>query len=121
MTIQLRLLAVGNYEKRSAAMNPIINKFPPGNGNILKYTNTNYEIYENGQLVKSGKYTIISDTTVEASVCPVFPAGQYTNRIIYDSNDNAAKEFIQISNNKLTFISGCYALDAGHSSEYERQ
>jgi hypothetical protein len=112
----------GSWELRqsSGGMMPGANDYPKGNGNILKFINTNYETYENGRLIKSGQYFIIRDTTVEANVCLVLPAGRYTNRIIYDSSYNTTKEFIEISNNKLTFISGCYAYDAGHSSEYER-
>jgi hypothetical protein len=34
---------------------------------------------------------------------------------------NALKIFVQISNNKLPFISDCYDRDGKRSSEYERQ
>jgi len=113
---------IGTWELRqlSAAMWPT-NNYLPGNGNILKFTNADYETFENGQLVKNGQYAIIKDTTVEENVCLVLPGNEYTNRIIYDSNYIAVKKFIQISNNKLTIISGCYALDAGSTLTYERQ
>ncbi len=42
---------------------------------------------------------------------------QFTNLIIYDTSYNAPKIFIQISDNKLTFISGWYASDGRCSSE----
>ena len=113
---------IGTWELRhsSAAMNPTTNNYPRGNGNLLKFTNDSYEIYKNNQLVQSGYYTIVNDSTVEENVCLVFSAGRFTNRIIYDGNYNDSKQFIEISNNKLTFISGCYALDDGHTSEYEK-
>jgi hypothetical protein len=114
---------IGSWELRqtSAAMNPLVNNYPEGNGNIIKFSEANYEIYENGQLKKSGQYKVIADTTVEESVCLVFPDGQFTNRIIYDNDYNASKIFLEISGNNLSFVSGCYAVDDGHRSEYERQ
>ncbi len=120
---ELSASIIGTWELRqtTAAMNPDETNYLPGNGNVLKFTNASYENYTNGQLVKSGAYVIVKDKTVEKSVCLVIPSGQFMNRIIYDSNYNDNKIFIQFSNNKLTFISGCYAYDARHSSEYERQ
>jgi hypothetical protein len=88
---------------------------------MLKFDNGHYERYENGVLTKSGKFEIVSDNTVNQSVCLEMPNGQFTSRIIYDNDAAIEKVFIQVSNNTLTFISGCYALDGGHSSEYERQ
>ena len=102
-------------------MNPVVNNYSEGNGNIIKFSETNYEMYENGQLKKSGPYSVLEDTTVEETVCLVFPDGQFTNRIIYDNDYNASKIFLEISGNKLSFVSGCYAVDAGHRSEYERE
>ena len=113
----------GSWElrKSSAAMNPNVHIFPPGNGNILKFTDAGYQLYINGQLVKTGVYAVVEDLTVESNVCLVLPAGEYTHRIVYDDNYTATKEFIQISGTKLSVISGCYAIDAGHTLEYERQ
>ena len=114
---------IGNWELRqtSAAMNPNPKNYTPGNGNILKFTDTNYETFANGVLVKKGQYAITSDATVETNVCLVFSNGQFANRIIWDTAYNTPKIFIQISADKLTFISGCYAYDAGHSEEYQKQ
>ena len=114
---------VGDWElrKTSGGMMPGEQVYPSGNGDILKFEDGRYERYINGALIKSGEYEIVSDNTVSQSVCLVMPDGQFTNRIIYDNDTVSEKVFIQISNNRLTFISGCYALDGGHSSEYERQ
>ena len=113
---------IGTWElrKTTAAMNPIGMTYPAGNGNILKFNNDNYEVYKNKQLVKTGKYIIVIDSTVEKSVCLEFTPDRYTNRVVYDGNFNEPKEFFEISNDQLTFISGCYAVDAGHTSTYER-
>lgn len=110
----------GTWELRetSAAMNPQVSTFAPGNGHILKFGDTSYEKYETGQLVKKGEYAIVPDPTVESSVCLLFPVGQFTNRIVYDNDGDARKQFLQIDGNKLVFVSGCYAVDAGYRMEY---
>jgi hypothetical protein len=122
--VNYKIAVQGSWELRttSAAMIPGAQAYPPGNGNVLKFNNSRYEKYVNGALTQSGHFAIISDLTAEENVCLVMPAGLYTKRIIYDGNFNGEKTFIQLTgNNKLDFISGCYALDAGHSSEYEKQ
>jgi hypothetical protein len=113
---------IGTWELRSttAAMEPGEKTYPPGNGDVLKFTATEYEVYKNNQLVKSGQYKIIPDSTVTQNVCLEFAAGRYPNRIIYDTALNNTKEFMEISGNKLTFIAGCYAYDAGHTLTYEK-
>lgn len=104
----------------SAASNPTLYKFAAGNGNILDFTGTNYKIYKSGAVIKSGQFIVVKDTTVSTSVCLVFPKETYTNRVIYDSNFAATKIFYQIEGDSLTFFSGCYAYDAGHSEMYIR-
>jgi len=113
----------GTWEirKTSGGMMPGEQLHSPGNRNMLKFDNGQYEQYVNGALTKSGEYEIVSDNTVGQSVCLEMPDGQFASRIIYDNETTSEKVFIQVSNNTLTFISGCYALDGGHSSEYERQ
>jgi hypothetical protein len=110
----------GTWELRRAAGMMTIN-YPPGNGTLLKFTGENYESYSNGQLINSGKYTIISDSTVSEEVCLVFQDGQYNQRIIYDNNYIDKKIFLQISDNNLSFVSGCFAYDGGSFTEYERK
>ena len=112
----------GEWELRntSAAMLPGQVDYAPGNGNIIKFTSTGYEMYENGSLVRSGLYNVVPDTGVTESVCLVFSAGQFEERIVYDGTDAEPKIFFQITGNRLTFVSGCYALDGGHRSEYEK-
>lgn len=113
---------VGEWELRqtSAAMNPLVGNYPPGNGKIIKFTETRYSIYDGGQVVKQGEYSIVADPGVETSVCLVFPAGQFANRIIYDNDTTSEKQFFQITDNRLSIVAGCYAIDAGHRSDYEK-
>jgi hypothetical protein len=87
--------------------------YPSGNGNLLKFNDFTYQLYTDGVLTGSGTYIIINDKTVEQEVCLVEPGDRFSNRIIYDNDTNARKLFIQISGDTLSFLSGCFALDAG--------
>ncbi len=113
---------VGTWELRetSGAMSPTVSKFPAGNGNLLIFTENTYELRKNGQVVKNGSYQIVADSTVEKSVCLVFPKGEYAYRIAYDDNNNEPKQFFHVSGNKLGLVAGCYAYDAGHKEVYEK-
>lgn len=114
---------IGSWElrKTTAAMNPNATTYDEGNGNIYKFTEDRYEKYLNGVIEKSGTYQIVEDATVSQSVCLEFAADQYTHRIIFDNDNANAKIFFQIVNRNLVFISGCYAVDAGHTAEYKKQ
>jgi len=109
----------GQWELRKAAGMFTIN-YPPGNGKTIRFTGSHFEMIDNGQVTKSGEFKIISDATVNKSTCLVLPAGQYKYRIIYNDNTNNGKTFLEITGNKLLFISGCFAVDAGSSADYER-
>ncbi|MEI9810080.1 MAG: hypothetical protein WDO16_20655 [Bacteroidota bacterium] len=110
----------GVWELRQAKGMATIN-YPPGNGNTIKFSGDHYEMSANGQVVKSGTFTIIPDATVSASTCIEINNGWYSNRIVYDNDMTGSKVFIEVSLNKLNFISGCFALDAGAVTEYVRQ
>lgn len=113
----------GSWELRetSGASLPGSTKYAPGNGNILDYSGTNYMIYRPGQPTKTGSFKIVADLTASENICLLLPKGKFTNRLIYDANDSTAKIFYQVDGDKLTFYSGCYAYDAGHSETYERR
>ena len=95
--------------------------YPPGNGHTIRFTGNQYEMSLNGQITKSGQYEIIKDGTVTDATCLIFSRGRYTDRIIYDNDVSAAKVFLEVSGNKLSFVSGCFAYDAGSFSDYTRQ
>ena len=92
--------------------------YPRGNGNILKFTNSKYEAFENGQLAKSGDFTIVSDPSAEKELCLVIRDNKYRQRIVYNNDYNSSKVFYHIQNDTLSFLSGCFASDAGLSKEY---
>jgi hypothetical protein len=97
--IDISTSIAGTWELRQAqsGMTPTIN-YSSGNGNILKFTATDYRFYS-----------------------MVIPPDQYVTRIVYDSNRTESKKIEQTSNNKLIFLTGCFAYDSGVYIEYERQ
>ena len=111
----------GTWELRQAqnGMIPTID-YAPGNGNMLIFSGSGYDKYESGNLVKSGHYKVVEDGSAEAEVGLVVPSGQFTNRIIFDNDFTSPKVFLEVSNNKLTLLSGYFPLDGGSSQSYER-
>jgi hypothetical protein len=112
---------IGAWELRQAqnGMTPTIN-YSSGNGNILKFSNSTYEKYTNNNLIKTGYYVIIEDTSVGAEVGLVIPSGQFNHRIVYDNDFASRKTFFQVSNDKLTFLSGFVPLDGGSDVLYQK-
>lgn len=108
----------GKWELRQVS-GMITTDYPPGNGNILQFSASGYQKYQNGQAIQDGRYTIADDNTAVASTCLSLPEGHFTKRIIYDNQQTGEKIFVDREGSKLTFISGCYAYDAGHTSVYE--
>lgn len=112
----------GNRElyQVSGGMTPL-SAYTSGNGNIIKFTDSTYFIYRDRQVVKSGKYRIVEDFTVQQRVCLAIPEGQFTKRIIYDSISYYFNPFMNIADGKLTLIVGCFATDAGSLTGYKRK
>ncbi len=103
----------------SSAMMPTY-QHGPGNGNVIEINTSTYKRYANGQVIASGVFTTMPDNTVEKNVCLVFEGDRFTRRIIFDTAQAADKTFYEIRDGRLAFISGCYALDAGHKEVYRR-
>ena len=110
----------GTWELRETLGNMPLKKYPAGNGSVLSFGAGSYTKHEDGQVVKSGRFTVVQDTTINVSVCLSIPKGTYTNRLIYNNSSDTTKIFFEVNGNKLRFYSGCFAYDAGHSELYER-
>jgi len=97
--------------------------YPAGNGNLLKFSDdSSYQKYTNGTLSKSGKFSIIYDTTVAAATCSTLSGIKFSSRIVYDTSYSSKKTFSNISGNTLTVVSaGCFALDDGSISYYTKK
>lgn len=67
--------------------------FPHGNGSIMKFTESNYEIITNWQLTRSGLYSIVKETSnLDKKIY---------NRIVYDNETNSIRSFFKVENNLL--------------------
>ena len=95
--------------------------YTSASGNNIIFAGSHYEIRENGQLVESGEFEIIADATAGELTCLDIEAGNYTQRIDFKNARYPQKVFLELSGNKLTLLSGCFALDGGSRREYERQ
>ena len=111
----------GVWELRKISGSWATQTYQPGSGNDISFTGIHYEIKENGQLVESGEFEIIADATAGESTCLDIEAGKYTQRIDFKNARYPQKVFLELSGNKLTLLSGCFALDGGSRREYERQ
>lgn len=94
--------------------------YPPGNGRTITFTMDRYVISAGGQVIRGGSYQLIRDPSAATETCLDIPQGQYANRIIYDGDTSARKTFIEVSGDKITFLTGCFAYDAGTSVGYAR-
>ena len=83
--------------------------FSPGNGNIVKFTDTNYEKIRNGQIIDQGTYTLSSGNNPQTE--------SMMNRINYHGG---YYEYYEIVNRQLILYSGVVAAD-GTISRYARQ
>jgi hypothetical protein len=112
---------IGYWElaETSGAMMPA-RQYGPGNGNVIELTATTYKRYSNSQVVNSGTYITLPDNTVEKNVCLVIEDDRYNRRIVFDTAQAGTKQFYEIRDGRLSFIAGCYSIDAGHREEYRR-
>lgn len=109
---------LGTWELRAAQSSMMPNtSYPPGNGNLLTFTDHSYSIAKGGQTVKTGNYTVAEDHSFNALVVP---AGQFIYRIDYQDSVHQ-KVFFQINDDTLTFLSGIFALDSGVKLQYIRK
>jgi hypothetical protein len=113
---------VGSWELREEQNGMIpARTHAQGNGNIYKFSATSYERFSNGGIVKRGEYAVVGDSTAGEELGLAIPAGQFTNRIIFDNDSTSAKIFFAITNDSLTFLSGYFPTDGGSKSIYIRQ
>jgi hypothetical protein len=110
----------GNWELRKTS-GMLTTSYPAGNGTVYIFTDTSYQFYSQGVLVKSGQYRIINDNSVSSELGLVIPAGQYTRRIIFDNDSQSQKIFFQLQADSLSFVSGYFPLDGGAFRIFKKQ
>ena len=82
----------------------------PGNKNIWKLMDSTYQIYSNGVLQQTGKYTLTKDTC--------YATGRFMDAMILDKN-TAYKLFFEVANDTLVMYRGVIAAD-GTIEKYVR-
>jgi hypothetical protein len=115
----VQLLGAWELRQVQAGMTPTT-QYPVGNGNRYHFFETTYQHYTNGALQKSGTYRVVRDTTVQAEVGLVLPAGQFTGRLIFDNELSAKKTFFGFEEGKLVLLSGYFPTDGGSRWVYEK-
>lgn len=111
----------GTWELREAQDGMTPNKtYVVGNGDKYKFSETAYERYTDGSLVKTGTYRVVRDTTVQNTVGLTVPPGQFTNRIVFDNNPSDPQTFYQIEAGKLILLAGYFPTDGGSRRAYEK-
>ena len=105
---------IGQWELRvlhgGMVVNPSGPNYPPGNGDMWKFTDSLYERYTNRGLAASGKYSLTKDT------CPA--TGRYMDAFILQQ-DFPYKIFFEFSNDSLVMYNGIIAAD-GTITKYVR-
>ena len=83
--------------------------YAAGNGHLLKFTATTYQVYSGGSLLKSGMYTLVKDSS--------YMLGKIADRIVYDGEQNSVRSFAEIKSTNLTLTVDAYD---GPSALYAR-
>ena len=111
----------GNWELRQAGSSMLpLQTYAPGNGTRYFFSDSTYQRYFGGNLVGSGSYRIVRDSSVVAETGMATLEGQFKHRIIFDTVLRSPKTFIEISRNRLAIVSGYFPLDGGSHMVYER-
>lgn len=131
----------GKWELRESRSDMGLINHQPGNGDILNFAGSKYEVFNKNILLKSGAYSIEADATVEQHLCLVNLKEIYKHRIVFDNErkyneyysqgsdtlkpptvvvQEYGKIFIGFSKNSDTLMlaSGCFASDGGSISKY---
>ncbi len=110
----------GTWEMRSAqnGMMPL-QTYAAGSGGRLIFSNTDYEKQMDGTVSK-GRYEMVKDSTVSASVGLELPAGTFAHRLIFDGDTAADKTFVEVRGDTLELLQGFFPVDAGSRRVYVR-
>jgi hypothetical protein len=94
----------GTWELRRVNGEMLEMDLAPGNGNLLKFTDSTYQVHVNGQLVRAGKYKLVIDSAGPPA-CIAVPEAWFRQRIIYDDDYTGPGSFFQIENARLNIAS----------------
>lgn len=80
----------GSWELKSSTdgMTGSVTEYPANNGNSMVFTGLNYQIFSNHQLVKSGTFKVVEETSIISN--------SKGKRIIYDNELDRVRSFFNI-------------------------
>lgn len=107
-----KISLVGTWELRASVGGQIAgvpSEVAPGNGNLLKFSEKNYEKIIDGKIVKAGSYTLIKETSWTAT----------DTRLIFD-NDLSTRYFVEILKGRLIIYAYGPISSDGTKEEYEK-
>lgn len=104
---------IGTWELRHVLGGQIANvphDYPEGNGSIIQFSSSEYQIIAEGRVISKGTYHIVQD---QAEI----DGTSYKQQIIFD--EEPEKAYIKLSGSKLLVCWGTIALD-GYTNTYEK-
>jgi hypothetical protein len=87
---------------------------------MFYFLSNSFKKYSSGTITDSGTFRLVHDESASENVCLVLDKDEYNTRIDFNSVE-LPKQFIQISNDSLFFLSGCFANDGGAGAVYVRK
>lgn len=105
---------VGKWELRNILGVQIANMpsvYKAGNGNIIEFTDTEFQNIQNGKTISKRTYVIV-DASADID------GNSYSKALIYDNNEHS-KWYFKISGDKLTMSVGPMASD-GVTTTYQK-
>lgn len=110
----------GKWEIRAiqAGMTPTL-IYEAGNGHYLLFEGNNYKEIKSGATILTGTYTVRKEST-SIEGCPNSSPQPVMTKMIWSPSVGGREPFFYFDGNRLKFISGCFALDGGIFSEWEK-
>ena len=112
---------IGNWElyRTFGGMMPTTT-YNPGNGNLLRFDSTTYQMIRGGQIVLQGTYQLKTDSLTDVNSCALLPPRSSAPNWIVADSSTGLRTFYEINGNTLTTTSGCIPADGG-GSIYKRK
>lgn len=110
----------GKWELRKSQAGMSIGlEYTAGNANYLVFTGTNYQVLSNGVATSTGTFKVRTESTVIDGCPEAFPYKEMA-KLLWTPAVGDREPFFYIDGNRLKLMSGCFALDGGIYSEWER-
>ena len=105
---------IGKWELHQTfgGMMPTAN-YAPGNGNLLRFDSTHYEMIRNGQVVDAGSYRLAVDSFTDINSCALLPPASTSPNWILSDSASGLRTYFEIKDDVLKMTSSCMPVDGG--------